>query len=77
VNQTTPDEFMAELLQNIANKTLPDPKEGNAHSITVELTDSQFQAPITAWENTVPLVFCACRLLNKIDTRRLLSRRGD
>tara|TARA_B110000285_G_scaffold52457_1_gene59631 strand:+ start:326 stop:481 length:156 start_codon:yes stop_codon:yes gene_type:complete len=48
---------MAELLQNIANKTLPDPKEGNAHSITVELTDSQFQAPITAWENTVPLVF--------------------
>jgi len=27
MTQTTPGEFMAELLQNIANKTLPDPKK--------------------------------------------------
>jgi hypothetical protein len=27
MNQTIPAEFMGELLQNIANKTLPDPKE--------------------------------------------------
>ena len=48
---------MGELLQNIANKTLPDPKEENAHSITVELTDSQFQAPITAWKIQCLLFF--------------------
>jgi|GEM_PF-1974384 hypothetical protein len=57
MTQTTPGEFMAELLQNIANKTLPDPKEENAHSITVELTDSQFQAPITAWKIQCLLFF--------------------